>query len=65
MAEDVEIAVAAARDAFSRDGGRHWSRASGAVRANFLRAIAAKVPTFCPVTTISRVCWSREHLAAV
>lgn len=42
-AEDVEIAVAAARDAFSRDGGRHWSRAPGAVRANFLRAIAAKI----------------------
>ena len=41
----MEIAVAAARDAFSRDGGRHWSRAPGAVRANFLRAIAAKVPT--------------------
>ncbi|CAN6248957.1 unnamed protein product [Urochloa humidicola] len=42
-AEDVEIAVAAARDAFSRDGGRHWSRAPGAVRAKFLRAIAAKI----------------------
>jgi len=39
----VEIAVAAARDAFSRDGGRHWSRAPGAVRAKFLRAIAAKI----------------------
>nr|CAB3487304.1 unnamed protein product [Digitaria exilis] len=42
-AEDVEIAVAAAREAFSRDGGRHWSRAPGAVRAKFLRAIAAKI----------------------
>ncbi|KAK8448957.1 hypothetical protein SEVIR_7G135300v4 [Setaria viridis] len=42
-AEDVEIAVAAARDAFSRDGGRHWSRSPGAVRAKFLRAIAAKI----------------------
>lgn len=49
-AEDVEIAVAAAREAFSRDGGRHWSRAPGAVRAKFLRAIAAKVITMCPIT---------------
>ena len=48
-AEDVEIAVAAARDAFARDGGRHWSRAPGAVRAKFLRAIAAKVRTMCPL----------------
>jgi acyl-CoA reductase-like NAD-dependent aldehyde dehydrogenase len=45
-AEDVELAVAAARDAFSRAGGSHWSRAPGAVRAKFLWAIAAKVPTF-------------------
>ncbi|TVU14148.1 hypothetical protein EJB05_37595 [Eragrostis curvula] len=42
-AEDVELAVAAARDAFSRDGGRQWSRAPGAVRAKFLRAIATKI----------------------
>ncbi|KAL6652602.1 hypothetical protein ACP70R_011527 [Stipagrostis hirtigluma subsp. patula] len=42
-AEDVELAVAAAREAFSRDGGRQWSRAPGAARANFLRAIAAKI----------------------
>nr|BAD34952.1 betaine aldehyde dehydrogenase [Zoysia tenuifolia] len=42
-AEDVELAVAAAREAFRRDGGRHWSCASGAVRAKFLRAIAAKI----------------------
>jgi hypothetical protein len=49
-AEDVDLAVAAARDAFSRGGGRHWSRAPGAVRAKFLRAIAAKVPTFVVIT---------------
>ena len=47
-AEDVELAVAAARDAFSRDGGSGWSRASGATRAKYLNAIAAKVlPTSC------------------
>lgn len=45
-AEDVELAVAAAREAFSRHDGRQWSRAPGAVRAKFLRAIASKVPTF-------------------
>lgn len=42
-AEDVELAVSAARDAFGRDGGRHWSRAPGAVRAKYLKAIAAKI----------------------
>ncbi|GJN27356.1 hypothetical protein PR202_gb15374 [Eleusine coracana subsp. coracana] len=42
-AEDVELAVAAARDAFSRNGGAQWSRALGAVRAKFLRAIATKI----------------------
>lgn len=45
-AEDVELAVSAARDAFGRDGGRHWSRAPGAVRAKYLKAIAAKVLSF-------------------
>jgi betaine-aldehyde dehydrogenase len=52
-AEDVEIAVAAAKDAFSRDGGRDWSRAPGAVRAKFLRAIAAKVTAICPINVSS------------
>jgi len=42
-AEDVEIAVEAAKKAFSRNKGKDWSSASGAYRAKFLRAIAAKV----------------------
>ncbi|XP_021900854.1 betaine aldehyde dehydrogenase 1, chloroplastic [Carica papaya] len=41
--EDVEVAVAAARRAFIRNKGEDWSKASGAVRAKYLRAIAAKV----------------------
>ncbi|GAQ87015.1 aldehyde dehydrogenase [Klebsormidium nitens] len=42
-AEDVDKAVKAARDAFTRNGGKDWARATGAVRAKYLRAIAAKV----------------------
>lgn len=42
-AEDVELAVDAARRAISRNKGKDWASASGAVRAKFLRAIAAKV----------------------
>ncbi|ESQ27656.1 hypothetical protein EUTSA_v10018437mg [Eutrema salsugineum] len=41
--EDVEVAVNAARRAFSRNKGKDWANASGAVRAKYLRAIAAKV----------------------
>lgn len=41
--EDVEVAVNAARSAFSRNKGKDWAKASGAVRAKYLRAIAAKV----------------------
>ena len=41
--EDVEIAVEAARKAFSRNKGQDWSSTSGAYRAKYLRAIAAKV----------------------
>lgn len=41
--EDVEAAVNAARRAFSRNKGKDWAKAPGAVRAKFLRAIAAKV----------------------
>nr|QCI61346.1 Aldehyde dehydrogenase [Crocus sativus] len=41
--EDVDLAVAAARRALYRNGGKDWSRASGAVRAKYLRAIAAKI----------------------
>ncbi|KAK8671296.1 hypothetical protein V6N13_037894 [Hibiscus sabdariffa] len=41
--EDVEIAVAAARRAFSRNKGKDWASASGAFRAKYLRAIAAKI----------------------
>lgn len=42
-AEDVNAAVEAARRALVRNGGKDWSGASGAYRAKFLRAIAAKV----------------------
>lgn len=46
-AEDVEIAVDAARRALSRNKGKDWSSASGAVRAKYLREIAAKVLVLC------------------
>lgn len=39
----MEVAVNAARRAFSRNKGKDWAKASGAVRAKYLRAIAAKV----------------------
>lgn len=42
-AEDVELAVDAARQALSRNKGNDWSSASGAFRAKYLRAIAAKI----------------------
>ncbi|KAA3458310.1 betaine aldehyde dehydrogenase 1, chloroplastic [Gossypium australe] len=42
-AEDVELAVAAARRALSSNKGKDWATAPGAVRAKYLRAIAAKV----------------------
>jgi hypothetical protein len=42
-AEDIDIAVNAARAAFHRNKGQDWARASGKYRAKFLRAIAAKV----------------------
>nr|AFS33786.1 betaine aldehyde dehydrogenase [Medicago sativa] len=41
--EDVDAAVAAAKTALSRNKGADWASASGAVRARYLRAIAAKV----------------------
>lgn len=34
----------AARRALARNRGKDWSTASGAVRAKYMRAIAAKVP---------------------
>ncbi|MCO5592683.1 hypothetical protein L7F22_046686 [Adiantum nelumboides] len=42
-AEDVEIAVKAAKEAFTRNKGKNWPRTTGAFRAKYLRAIAAKV----------------------
>ncbi|XP_042406603.1 betaine aldehyde dehydrogenase 1, chloroplastic-like [Zingiber officinale] len=42
-AEDVELAVEAARRALTRNKGKDWSRAPGAVRAKYLRAIGAKI----------------------
>ncbi|KAH6758376.1 aldehyde dehydrogenase 10A8 [Perilla frutescens var. frutescens] len=41
--EDVNIAVEAARKALSRNGGKDWASATGAHRAKYLRAIAAKI----------------------
>ncbi|XVF09213.1 hypothetical protein REPUB_Repub07fG0072700 [Reevesia pubescens] len=41
-AEDVEVEVEAARRALARNKGKDWALASGAVRAKYLRAIAAK-----------------------
>jgi betaine-aldehyde dehydrogenase len=41
--EDVDAAVFAAKTALSRNKGADWASASGAVRARYLRAIAAKV----------------------
>uniref|UniRef100_A0A5B6ZGL6 Putative betaine-aldehyde dehydrogenase n=1 Tax=Davidia involucrata TaxID=16924 RepID=A0A5B6ZGL6_DAVIN len=42
-AEDVDITVDAARRALARNRGRDWASASGAYRAKYLRAIAAKI----------------------
>ncbi|KAG5536809.1 hypothetical protein RHGRI_024291 [Rhododendron griersonianum] len=42
-AEDVDVAVDAARGALARNKGRDWASASGAHRAKYLRAIAAKI----------------------
>ncbi|XP_021733696.1 betaine aldehyde dehydrogenase, chloroplastic [Chenopodium quinoa] len=42
-AEDVELAVAAARRALKRNKGADWAAASGAHRAKYLRAIAKRV----------------------
>ncbi|KAF3796518.1 Betaine aldehyde dehydrogenase 2 [Nymphaea thermarum] len=42
-AEDIELAVDAARRALTRNRGKDWSRASGAFRAKYLRAIASKI----------------------
>lgn len=41
--EDVDIAVEAARRALKRNGGKDWASATGAHRAKYLRAIAAKI----------------------
>lgn len=48
-AEDVEVAVVAARRAFRRN---NWSATSGAHRATYLRAIAAKVMKLIPLIII-------------
>ncbi|XP_076916185.1 betaine aldehyde dehydrogenase, chloroplastic-like [Bidens hawaiensis] len=42
-AEDINIAVEAARKALKRNGGKDWASASGAHRAKYLRAIASKI----------------------
>ncbi|GJP32329.1 hypothetical protein CLOM_g16910 [Closterium sp. NIES-68] len=42
-AEDVDVAVQAARGAFRRNGGGDWPKTTGSYRAQFLKAIAAQV----------------------
>ncbi|CAI9787274.1 unnamed protein product [Fraxinus pennsylvanica] len=42
-AEDVDVAVEAARKALYRNAGKDWASATGAHRAKYLRAIAAKI----------------------
>lgn len=42
-AEDVDIAVDAARKALARNRGRDWASASGAHRAKYLRSIARQI----------------------
>lgn len=54
-AEDVYIAVEAARKALSRNGGKDWASATGAHRAKYLRAIAAKVLEFLSDWDISLI----------
>ena len=44
--EDVDLVVATAKAALSRNKGVDWASASGSVWARYLRAIAAKVPLF-------------------
>lgn len=41
--EDVDAAVKAAKEAFYRNKGQDWAKATGKHRATFLRAIAKKV----------------------
>ncbi|KAA3475684.1 betaine aldehyde dehydrogenase 1, chloroplastic-like isoform X1 [Gossypium australe] len=48
-AEDVDVAVQAARSALTRNKGKDWAFASGAVRAKYLRAIATKIKERKPV----------------
>ena len=43
--EDVDAAVKAAKEAFYRNRGKDWAKASGKHRATYLRAIAKRVST--------------------
>lgn len=54
--EDVEIGVEAARKALARNKGKDWASAPGAVRAKYLRAIAAKVVCFSHYLALSWFC---------
>ncbi|KAE8819568.1 UDP-glucuronic acid decarboxylase 2 [Hordeum vulgare] len=54
--EDVDAAMAAARAALKRNHGHDWSRAPGAVRAKYLRAIAANVLCRFLHRRIARIC---------
>lgn len=66
-AEDVEVAVEAARRALSRNEGKDWALASAAVRAKYLRAIASKVilqiqPSFWFLVATT-ICFCQSHLS--
>lgn len=41
--EDVDAAVKAAKEAFHRNKGKDWAKATGAHRATYLRKIAKRV----------------------
>ena len=41
--EDVDAAVKAAKEAFHRNKGKDWAKATGKHRATYLRAIAKRV----------------------
>lgn len=55
--EDVDIAVEAARKALARNKGKDWASATGAHRAKYLRAIAAKVFAFLDIIALFESCF--------
>ncbi|KAF6143284.1 hypothetical protein GIB67_039067, partial [Kingdonia uniflora] len=73
-AEDVHLAVKAARRALTRNKGNEWAFASGAHRAKYLRAIAAKVTERKPILAklealdcgkpLDETAWDMDDVAA-